>query len=335
MIPSFFYRKNGLRRKCGVAIGTALLLFLLSAHIPLQAAVRGSQQKTFPSPEEAVKVMIAAVKAHDVKTMQVLLGPGSKGVIYSGDKAADRADREAFVKAYEEQHRIEMVNDTRGILRVGKNDWPMPIPIVRLRQSWRFDTKAAKEEILNRRIGRNELNVIQVCLAYVDAQREYALQDVDGDGLLEYAQKFESDPGGKNGLYWEIKEGEQPSPCGPFICRASKEDKVKRKPFGESEPYHGYFYKILKAQGINASGGAFDYVVNGKMIGGFALVAYPARYGISGMVTFIVNQDGQIYEKDLGRNTTANAEGMKVFDPDNTWRKVEPQTDSPSQLLKP
>ena len=336
MIPSFFYRKNGLHRKCSVAISVALLLFLLLAPIPVQTAVRGPQQKNFPSPEEAISAMIAAVKAHDVKTMRVILGPGSKGVINSGDKAADRDDREAFVKAYEEQHRIEMVNDTRVILRVGNNDWPLPIPIVRLGRSWRFDTKAAKDEILNRRIGRNELSVIQVCLAYVDAQREYALQDVDGDGLLEYAQKFESDPGRKNGLYWEFKEGESPSPCGPFICRASKEDKMKRRPSGESEPYHGYFYKILKAQGINALGGAFDYVVNGKMIGGFALVAYPARYGISGMMTFIVNQDGQIYEKDFGRNTAANAEGMKAFDPDKTWRKVEPQTDSPSsQLTKP
>jgi len=329
MIPFVFDRKNGRHRQCGIAIGAALLL-LLFAHASVQAAVRGSRQRTFPSPGEAVTAMIAAVKAHDVKTMTAILGRGSGGVVYSGDKAADREDREAFARAYEERNRIEMVGDTRALLRVGNNDWPMPIPIVKRGTSWRFDTKAAREEILNRRIGRNELDVMQVCLAYVDAQHEYALQDVDGDGLLEYAQKFESDPGLKNGLYWEIAEGEPPSPCGPLICRASREDNGKRAPFGESEPYHGYFYKILKAQGANAPGGAFDYVVNGRMIGGFALVAYPARYGISGIMTFIVNQDGRIYEKDLGRNTTPCAETMKVFDPDKTWRKVEPKTDSPS-----
>ena len=335
MIPSVSDRKNSRHRRRGIAIGAALLLLLLFAHVPVQAAaVQGPQQKTFPSPEEAVKAMIAAVRVHDVKAMRVVLGPGSKGIVSSGDEAADREDREEFVKSYEKQHRIEMASETRAILRVGNNDWPMPIPIVKQGKSWGFDTKTAKEEILIRRIGRNELNAMQVCLAYVDAQREYALQDVDGDGLLEYAQKFESDPGRKNGLYWETKEGERPSPCGLLICRASKDDN-RKKPPSESEPYHGYFYRVLKAQGANAPGGAFDYVVNGKMIGGFALVAYPARYGISGMMTFIVNQDGQLYEKNLGRNTSAIAEAMKVFDPDKTWRKVEPQDDAPSHLAPP
>jgi hypothetical protein len=229
MIPSVSGRKNGCHRQCGVAISAALLLLVLFAHLPVQAAVRGPQQKTFPSPGEAVKAMIAAVKAHDVKTMRAVLGPGSKGVVSSGDEAADRADREQFIKAYEEQHRIELVSDTRALLRVGNKDWPMPIPIVKRRGSWRFDTKEAKEEILNRRIGRNELNVMQVCLAYVDAQHEYALQDRDGDGVLEYAQKFESDPSRKNGLYWEITEGEQPSPCGPLIVQGLKGRQWKRE----------------------------------------------------------------------------------------------------------
>ncbi len=335
MTPFVSDQKIGRQRQCGIAIGTALLLLLFACASVHAAAVSGPWQKTFHSPVEAVNAMIAAVKAHDVKTMTAILGRGSRGIVYSGDEAADREDREKFANAYEERHRIEMVSDTRALLRVGNNDWPMPIPIVKRGTSWRFDTKAAREEILNRRIGRNELDVMQVCLAYVDAQHEYALQDVDGDGLLEYAQKFESDPGLKNGLYWEIAEGEPPSPCGPLICRASKEDNGKKRPFGESEPYHGYFYRILKAQGTNAPGGAFDYVVNGRMIGGFALVAYPARHGISGIMTFIVNQDGHVYEKDLGRNTTASAESMKVFDPDGTWKKVEPKTDSPSPFPKP
>jgi len=316
-----------------VAIGVGLLLFLF-AHAPLQAA-RGVQQKTFPSPEEAVKAMIAAVRVHDLNALRSVLGPGSRGVVSSGDEAADRRDREAFVTAYDEKNGVERVSDTRALLRVGANDWPVPIPIVKMGTSWRFDTKAVGAEIVARRIGRNELNAMQVCLAYVDAQREYALRDVDGDGLLEYAQKFESDPGQQNGLYWESKEGEQPSPCGPAICWAARDDGGKRKPLADSVPYHGYFYKILKAQAANAPGGAFDYVVNDSMIGGFALVAYPARYGISGIMTFIVNQDAQIYEKNLGRNTPVSAEAMTLFDPDNTWRKVEPQAVSPSPLPSP
>jgi hypothetical protein len=326
--------REGRHPQFGVVVGGALLLLLILL-MTSQVAAGGLQQKTFASPEDAVKALIASVIKHDLKALRIVLGAGSEGVINSGDPVTDREDREAFARAYEQQHRIEITSSSRALLRVGSNEWSMPIPIVKQGRSWRFDTKAAREEILIRRIGRNELSAMRVCLAYVDAQREYALQDVDGDGLLEYAQKFESDPGMRNGLYWATREGEQPSPCGPLICRAARDDSGKRRPPGESEPYHGYFYRILKAQGANAPGGAFDYVVNGKMIGGFALVAYPARYGMSGMMTFIVNQDGQIYEKNLGRGTIAGAEAMMVFDPDHTWRKVDPPNDSPSRLSNP
>jgi hypothetical protein len=214
-------------------------------------------------------------------------------------------------------------NDKRVILHVGNEKWPFPLPVVKKGENWFFDTKAGKEEILNRRIGRNELNAIQVCLAYVDAQREYVLKDRDGDKLLEYAQKFISKEGGKDGLYWEAKEGEEQSPLGPLVAKAAKEGYTGKKSGNKPTPYHGYYYKILKVQGKNAPGGEYDYMVKGKMIGGFALVAYPAEYGNSGVMTFIVNQDGVVYEKDLGKDIEKIATAMKKFDPDKTWKNVE------------
>jgi hypothetical protein len=208
-------------------------------------------------------------------------------------------------------------------LVIGNHDWPFPIPIVRKGETWVFDTMAGKEEMLNRRIGRNELNTIQTCQAYVDSQREYALKDRDGDGLLEYAQKFRSTAGKKDGLYWQAMEGEEQSPLGEFAARAVKEGYTSKKPGDNPVPYHGYFYKILKAQGKNAPGGAYDYVVKGSMIGGFALVAYPAEYGNSGVMTFIVNHDGVVYEKDLGKDTAKIASTMTKYDPEKTWKKAE------------
>jgi hypothetical protein len=190
-------------------------------------------------------------------------------------------------------------------------------------ENWRFDIKEGKEEILNRRIGRNELNAIQVCLAYVDAQREYVLKDRDGDKLLEYAQKFVSKKGEKDGLYWEAKEGEEQSPLGPLVAKAAKEGYPGKKSGDKPSPYRGYYYKILKAQGKNAPGGEYDYMVKGKMIGGFALVAYPAEYGNSGIMTFIVNHDDVVYEKDLGKDTEKITTAMKKFDLDRIWKKVE------------
>jgi len=231
--------------------------------------------------------------------------------------------RQRFVKSYEEMNKLVKENDKKIVLHVGNGDWPLPIPIVKKGEGWRFDTKEGKEEMLNRRIGRNELNAIQVCLAYVDAQREYAMKDRDGDGLLEYAKKFRSKEGKKDGLYWEAKEGEEQSPLGDLFAKAVKEGYTPRKPGERPQPYHGYYYKILKAQGKSALGGAYDYVVKGNMIGGFALVAHPAEYGNSGIMTFIVNHDGVVYQKDLGKNTETIVSTMTKYDPDETWKKVE------------
>jgi hypothetical protein len=190
-------------------------------------------------------------------------------------------------------------------------------------ETWVFDTMAGKEELLNRRIGRNELNTIQTCLAYVDAQREYAMKDRDSDKVREYAQKFWSTPGKKDGLHWETKEGDRKSPFGSVAAEAVQAGYKPKKPGDKPSPYHGYYFKILKAQGKNAPGGAYDYVIRGKMIGGFALVAYPAEYGASGVMTFIVNHDGVVYQKDLGKETGKIAGAMTKYDPDQTWKKVE------------
>ncbi len=282
-----------------------------------------AKQKGFKSPEEAVNALVGAVKGDDTKELMMIFGPAGKELIFSGDEVADKAWRDRFVKAYEEMNKLVSENDKKIILHVGNGEWPYPIPVVKEGENWFFDTKAGKEEILNRRIGRNELNAIQVCLAYVDAQREYILKDRDEDKLLEYAQRFVSKKGQKNGLYWEAKEGEEQSPLGPLIAKAAVEGYTWKRPLGRRNPYHGYHYKILKSQGKNARGGEHDYLVDGKMIGGFALVAYPDEYGNSGIMTFIVNQDGVVYQSNLGKDTEKIARDMKKFDPDETWKKVE------------
>jgi hypothetical protein len=310
------------RSKCrfGFAIIAAVIML---AGFYQSAFAADAKQKSFKSPEEAVKALSDTVKGDDTKALLTIFGPAGKELIFSGDEVADKAGRDRFVKAYEEMNKLVSKNDKKVILHVGNEDWPFAIPIVKEGEDWFFDTKAGKEEILNRRIGRNELNAIQVCLAHVDAQREYVLKDRDGDKLLEYAQKFKSGEGKKDGLYWEAKEGEEQSPLGPLVAKAAKEGYTGKKSGDKPSPYHGYRYKILKAQGKNAPGGAYDYVVKGKMIGGFALVAYPAEYGNSGVMTFIVNQDGVVYEKDLGKDIEKIATAMKKFDPDKTWKKVE------------
>jgi len=304
----------------GLVVLFAVALIFLGSHQKADA-----QQKTFKTPEEAVKSLMDAVKSNDTKELLAIFGTAGKEIISSGDKVADKAGSERFGKDYEEMSKLQKETDNKVILVVGNREWPFPIPIVKKGETWVFDTKAGKEELLNRRIGRNELNTIQTCLAYVDAQREYALKDRDSDKLREYAQKFWSAPGKKDGLYWETKEGEERSPFGSVAARGIQEGYAIRKPGDKPTPYYGYFYKILKAQGKNAPGGAYDYVVRGKMIGGFALVVFPAEYGASGIMTFIVNHDGVVYQKDLGKETGKIAKAMTKFDPDKTWKKVEEQ----------
>jgi hypothetical protein len=296
------------------------LAVLLSIGTIYAATVK---QKQFASPEEATKALITAIKANDNNELMAIFGPPGKALIFSGDEVGDRAARARFEKAYDEMNQLERRDAKRVILHVGSEDWPFPIPIVKQGNFWYFNTIEGRQEILDRRIGRDELGAIQVCLAFVDAQREYASRDRTGDGVLQYAQKFPSEPGKKDGLYWPVSEGEEASPLGPLVAEASTEGYGSAPSTGQPIAYHGYFYRILKQQGKNALGGARDYVVRGKMIGGFALVAYPAEYGNSGVMTFIVNQDGVVYQKDLGKKTTQAAKVMKSFDPDKTWEKVE------------
>jgi hypothetical protein len=279
------------------------------------------KQKGFPSAEDAVKAAIAAVKSDDNKEVLAIFGAEAKELIFSGDPVADKQRREKFISAYDKKNILAKEGD-KTVLIVGENDWPFPIPLVKKGDQWIFDTKAGKEEILNRRIGQNELFTIQTMLAVVDAQREYAMADRDGDGLLEYAQKALSDKGKKNGLYWATKEGEPPSPLGPIAANAVKAG-YRKQAGNKPQPYHGYYYRILTAQGKNAAGEAFDYLVKGNMIGGFAVIASPAEYGNSGVMTFMVNHDGVVYEKDLGKDTAKAAEAIKKFDPDKTWVKVQ------------
>jgi hypothetical protein len=278
-------------------------------------------QKTFSSPEEAVKAAIAAAKSNNDNELLAIFGARAKELLFSGDPVADKQRRAEFVAAYDEKNRLATEGEST-ILIIGKQDWPFPIPIVKKGESWIFDTEKGRQEILNRRIGANELFTIQVCLAIVDSEREYAMKDRDRNGLLEYAQKFVSDPGKKNGLFWETKAGEPESPLGPIMLQVRSEG-YAGKPSSTPVPYHGYYYRILTAQGKNAAGGAYSYMVKGKMIGGFAVVAYPAEYGNSGIMTFIVNHDGKVFQKDLGANTATAAKNMKEYNPDNTWTEVK------------
>jgi hypothetical protein len=312
--------KYSLLEYCGTFL-IAAAFFVLALSSPSRAETE--TQRTFVSPAEAVNVLVGALKAGDTKTLSAIFGPGSEDIISSGDPVADKAGHERFINLYGQKNQLKEETTERVVLSIGDEDWPFPIPIVKEAGVWRFDSQDGMEELLARRIGRNELDVIQVCQAIVDAQREYALKDRNGDGFREYAQKFRSSPGKQDGLYWEVKEGNEQSPAGPLVAEAQEEGYSGKPADGEPIPYYGYFYRILPAQGQNALGGAYDYVVNGKMIGGFAVVAYPADYGNSGVMTFIVNHDGVVYQKDLGENTAELAKAMKLYDPDDTWTPAQ------------
>jgi len=283
-----------------LSIALALAVLLQGAAL---AAPPG--QKTFESLDDAVNALVGAFRAGDRKALIEILGPKGRPLISSGDEVADRAAFQRFVTAYDRAHRLE-----GGGGKVVLSDGPR----------WFWDTDAGDDELLYRRIGRNELSAIEVCLAYLDAQREYYSRD-RGAGILEYAQRLESTKGKRDGLYWETKPGERPSPLGPLVADARAAGYTKPEP-GKRMPYHGYLYRLLLAQGPEAPGGAYDYLVKGHMIGGFALVAYPATYAVSGITTFIVSHDGVVYEKDLGPRTAQIANAMKMFNPDKTWTKI-------------
>jgi hypothetical protein len=317
----FFCSKSGIQNMQRFFTIATLVAFL---GLSLAACTTSTpeQQKEFKSPSEAVQALVTALKTGDDKDLLLILGLESKELIFSGDEVADRTIRKKFIEAYDEKNSIEADGD-KFLLVIGENDWPFTIPLVEKTGKWVFDSASGKEEILNRRIGKNELDTIQVLLAIVDAQREYAMEDRDGDSLLEYAQKFGSDPGKKNGLFWKTEEGEESSPLGELVADARAEGYTSKGSMNNPVPYHGYYYRILTAQGDNASGGSYDYIVNSKMIGGFAILAFPAEYANSGVMTFIVNHDGVVYQKDLGENTGELAEAITLFDPDDTWMPVQ------------
>ena len=276
-------------------------------------------QQTFKTPEEAATALVNAAKSGDSKSIVTVLGPDGEDIVSSGDEVADAATRAKFIAAYDSKHTIAMEGDSKAVMVVGPDDFPLPIPLVRKDGLWRFDTAAGREEILFRRIGENELDAIQSALAYVDAQDEYAEKDRTGAGVNTYAQRIISQPGKKDGLYWPTSQGEEASPLGELIAEATKQG---YRVGGGRTPFHGYYFKILTKQGAAAAGGELEYIVNGKMIGGFALVAYPAEYRNSGVMTFIVNHAGTVFQKDLGPNTAQVAERMTAFNPDKTWRAV-------------
>ena len=300
----------------------AMAMFIVMIMLAASPAMAGAaaSQKSFASPQQAADALAVAVRDNNDAELLVILGPGSEDLISSGDQVADQNGRARFLKAYEEKNSLEQEEEGRVGLLVGGKDYPFPIPIVRQEGAWLFDTQAGMEEILNRRIGRNELHTIEVMQAYTDAQREYACIKRNGDAP-EFAQKFASSESKKDGLYWKAGEGEKESPFGPLIARATAKGYTGDLDQDPPEPFRGYYFKILKGQGEHANGGAFDYVAEGKMVLGFALVAHPAKYGASGIITFIVNQEGVIYEKDLGEETATTAAAMTKFDPDDTWRK--------------
>lgn len=304
------------------SVGLLAVVLTVMASEPL-AQARDGKQRRFASPEKAVQALITALQSTDMKTVLAILGPAGEELVFSGDEVSDTAEREHFVDAFQAMHRLESTDAHTVILHVGSQEWPFPIPLVQKKGQWTFDTEAGKEELLNRRIGQNELQVVQTLHAYVDAQQDYHSMDRDADQIREYARKLVSTSGAKDGLYWETAEGEALSPLGPLVAGAVQEGYHLRQPGEAPVPYHGYFFKILQRQGEQAPGGEYDYIVNDNMLFGFAMVAYPAEYGASGIMTFLVNHQDKVYEKDLGECTAAIGQVMTQYNPDETWKQVE------------
>jgi hypothetical protein len=294
-----------------------LAAVLLTACFPIRSMAQQPGQKTFSSPEDASNAFLTAAQSNDEKAMLDILGPDGKQIVSSGDEAEDAEGRANFVRRYQEMHRLVKEPDGTTTLYIGAENWPTPIPLVNKGNSWYFDTEAGKNEILYRRVGRNELSAIRVCQELVAAQKEYYSTQHN-----EYAQKIFSDEGQHNGLYWKAAEGEPQSPVGPLVASAVAEGYAPSRE-GAPTPYRGYYYHMLMRQGNNGPGGAKSYIVNRQTVEGFAFVAYPAEYRSSGVMTFIVNEDGVVYEKDLGEKTAALAKAMKEYNPNSSWQKAE------------
>ncbi|MGE9008524.1 DUF2950 domain-containing protein [Leptospira interrogans] len=303
--------RKSLCRATSAVLGTIVAVTLSSA---------SQAQQAYPTPENAAAALVAAVKTGTKSAILKVLGNAGADIVESGDDVADAEMRQRFLSAYDARNSIRTEGNKKATLILGADDFPFPIPLVNGRTGWEFDTTAGRREVLYRRIGRNELDAIQTSLAFVDAQNEYAEKDRTGEGAGVYAQRVVSSPGKKDGLFW--RDDSDPSPLGELMAQASAEGYKAE----QAEPYHGYYFRIMRGQGSDAPGGAFNYVVKGKMIGGFALIAYPAEYGNSGVMTFMVNHAGTVYEKDLGDRTLRIVGRIHLFDPDQTWKKVDVAT---------
>src|ERR1700676_4063961 len=307
-----------------VRLSLALSIFLLLSLLvpPLASADDTASQQVFPAPDAAVSALVAADKADDMKGLSAILGPDSDQILSSGDPVADKNARDDFVRRYSEMHRLAYDEQGRVVLYIGAQNWPVPIPLVKKDSGWVFDTAAGKEELLFRRIGRNELFTIKVLEALGDAQSDYASSAHDGGSEGEFAQKILSDNGKQNGLYWETAEGQPESPIGPLVAKATAAG-YKKENADNPIPFHGYYYKILTGQGRNAPSGEKKYLIDGKMTNGFAFLAYPAEYRASGVMTFMINQDGVVVQKDLGPDTAKLADTISDYNPDKPWQEVD------------
>lgn len=305
----------------------AMLLLMAAFSASALAAQSAPTQRTFSTPDEARQALINAVQAKDHVAMRAIFGPVATE-LEPGDTVEQAAEFEHFARHVAEGVALSKEGETKATLLIGTEKWPFPVQIVNKGGTWLFDTAAGREEILNRRIGHNELLAINVCRAYVEAQREYyAMPEPDGDQIPKYAQRMISTAGRKDGLYWPTPAGAKESPLGLLVAKAREEGYMQQHKPGKKgpHPFHGYYFRIIKQQGKNAPGGTFSYVINGNMVGGHALVAYPARWGVSGVMTFIVNQRGRVYQKNLGPTTAHSARRMKVYNPDLTWKVVADQ----------
>jgi len=316
--------KNTLRVALAV-VGLAIAAGCAKKPEPQDAAAAAG----FDTPEAAVAALVAALEKNDLGQLKVLLGPGSEELLNSGDAVQDASDRADFLARYGAKHALVDEGADRKVLVTGEDEWPMPVPLVKRDGKWAFDGEAGVDELIYRRVGANELGAIDVSRGFVSAQLEYASEGRDGDPAGIYALKLISDEGLHNGLYWPTAEGEPGSPAGPFVAAAASEG-YRRAEGDARTPYHGYYYRMLYAQGPNANGGARDYFKNGLLTEGFALVAWPADYGSSGVMTFIVNKDGVVFQKDLGEDTAAVVETIQVFDPDSSWTAIAPPAEEPA-----
>jgi len=305
------------------ALGTLCVCAMLASAPSCSSTSRTGEDRTnFDSPEAAVDAAILALRADDVGRLSAILGPESASLVNSGDAVADKAGRKRFLTEFDSKHTLVKKGDDTAVLEIGTEGWPFPIPIVRGSESWFFDTEEGEEELIDRRIGRNELSVIQISLAFVDAQEEYARRDWDGDGLFEYAQRFRSTPNKKDGLYWASTSGEEESPLGELAAQAAAGGYDVDRATDDRRPFHGYNFKILNCQGKSATGGAYSYMAGNSMIGGCALIAWPASYEDSGIMCFLVSHDGIVYQKDLGAKSESVASKMTTFAPDRSWTKA-------------